>query len=1341
MSQAKPAADTANITDEHFFIAGIGASAGGLEALEQLFENTAVDSGLAYVVVQHLSPDFKSVMDQLLTRKTKIPVRLIEDGTRILPNHIYLLPPKKEAILSNGKLLLADRSAGEQLSFPIDHFFRSLAQDAGRNSIAIVLSGTGTDGSRGILDIHAAGGLVVVQSEASAKFDGMPRSACDTGIVDMVLPAREMPAALLRYLQTPWHAAPKPGSESNEVLDAPLRSILTQLKDSYDLDFSHYKSTTIGRRIERRLLLTGTVELEEYAERVKSDEGELDRLYRDLLIGVTGFFRDKEVFDRLELDVIPELFSRLGPGEEFRAWVAACATGEEAYSLAILLAERLQLEESDRPVRVFASDVHRRSLKLASRAIYQPESLAGLTAERLERHFIQREDGYHVSPEVRKMVVFTPHNVIRDAPFTRLDMITCRNMLIYFTQPAQKKALSLFHFGLKRNGVLCLGTSETTGDLSDEFEPIDDRARIYRKHRELKLTTEMRMPIATPARVPAPLSDGPGLLRSIPAQSLLHTYDQLLEHFMPPGILISSGRELIHTFKGAGKYFRAPQGRPSSDILEALLPDLRSTLSAAIRRGMQNKAPVKYAGVKCQTADGPEQLTVMVLPIEDPNGNTQLLLQFQSDSPTEDPVQPANVDASTMSNEEFEAIERELQFTKDSLQSTIEELQTTNEELQSANEQLTSSNEELQSTNEELHSVNEELYTVNAEHQRKIDELTELNDDMDNLLISTNVHTIFLDRELCIRRFTPGIAETFSLIPQDVGRRFDSFSHQILYSGLIDEIRSVLKNGKAFEKEVVDQAGTWHLLRIQPYIARKRIDGVVITLIDITTLKNAEAMLREMSEIVEHSDDAIYRVDLDGTIRTWNLGASRLYGYESQQVTGKHVSILAPSDRPSEPESYLERIRTGIAVDRVETSRVRRNGTSIDVSLTVSPIHDHHRNIVGASVIARDITKQRQAEFEIREAVRHRDQFLATLSHELRNPLSAILNATSLLKEDGINADTIREAREVVDHQLRHVARLLDDLLEVARFTHGKIVLRNEVFDLTDLVMDVVDCIQFQVDEKKQQLRVDVSDGPLYVEGDLGRLQQAQVNLLVNASKYSAESRSISYGVGRDGNDAVITVRDEGQGIPASLLPSIFEPFTQADQSIERSQGGMGLGLPLVRMIAKAHNGTAVAHSGGPGRGSEFTIRIPITDKRPTDQVPSDTAATPGRKLLLIEDNDGIRRMLSRSMQLKGFEVATAVTGREGIEAIKEFRPDIAVVDIGLPDIDGYELARRVRDDPEHAGLILFAVTGYGREEDRNKADQAGFDRHLVKPIDPDELMRSIADFDASQNTAEPSAN
>ena len=1314
--------------ENDFFVVGIGASAGGLEALEEFFSNTPEDSGMAYIVIQHLSPDFDSVMDQLLARKTNLPIRLITNGMKIRPDSIYILPPKKEAILASGSLLLADRADNEALSFPIDHFFRSLAQDAGQRAVGVVLSGTGTDGSRGILDIHSVGGLVAAQSEDSARFDGMPRSACATGVVDMALAAEELPTAILRHANTA-HLPTSHRLEPTEYDVAPFFKILNRLNEKFGLDFSHYKVTTINRRIERRLVLSDTCDLETYSKRIINDNSELERLYRDLLIGVTGFFRDKEVFDRLEIDVIPQIVDEIDERDELRCWVAACATGEEAYSLAILLAERMEARNKWMPVRIFASDVHSASLETASKATYNSDSLAGVTAERMERYFIERSDGHQVSPEIRKMVVFTSHNILRDAPFTKLDIVTCRNMLIYLTPQAQKKALSLFHFGLKRNGVLILGMSETTGDLRDEFEPIEERNRIYRKHRDVTLPAVNRQLPPMHRRMQSPYETV--IPQRNPGKNLLTAYDQLLDRYMPTGVLIGPNRELIHSFSGVNKFFQVRDGRASTDILDLVLPELRSPVSAAIRRVKRDKNTITYGGIECDTGESTEDVKVTVWGLEGPDVDGHFMVQFESSKIEPRPAETERIDASEFSSDEFESLERELQYTKDSLQSTIEELQTTNEELQSANEQLTSSNEELQSTNEELHSVNEELYTVNAEHQRKIDELTDLNNDMDNLLTSTDVHTVFLDRDLNIRRFTPGIADVFSLIQQDIGRRFDSFSHRIEHDSLIEEIEQVLRSSKPFAQEVSDTRGVWYLLRILPYVARGQVDGVVVTLVDVTTLREAQSRLEEMSEIVQHSDDAIYRVDLDGNIRTWNMGASKLYGYESADAIGKNLLLLTPPDRLSEPMTYLDRMKEGLSVDHVETEQRRRNDTIVQVSLTVSPIRDHKGTIVGASVVARDVTKQKRAEEEIRQAVRQRDQFLATLSHELRNPLAAILNATNLLQEESLDVETAAEAREVVDHQLRHVARLLDDLLDVARFTNGKLMLRCEVVDLSRIAMTVVECVQYQIDERGQSLHVDVPSDPIYVDGDVGRLQQAQVNLLVNASKYSPEGRTIRYAVGCDGEEAVVCVRDDGDGISSALLPSIFEPFVQAEQSIERSQGGMGLGLPLVKMIANSHGGSVSAFSGGPGRGSEFTVRIPQTDKRPKDIDNVSTPVCEGQRLVLIEDNDGIRKMLARSLELKGFEVSTAANGRDGMGLLCSENPDVAVVDIGLPDINGYELAQSVRANPQCDQINLIAVTGYGREEDRRKAIDAGFDLHIVKPINPPELLEAISKLPA----------
>ncbi|MEM6690080.1 MAG: chemotaxis protein CheB, partial [Planctomycetota bacterium] len=1294
--------------EKDFYVVGIGASAGGLEALEDFFANVPDDTDMAYVVIQHLSPDFDTVMDQLLARKTRLPVVVIEDDMAVRPGSVYLLPPRKEVIVTGTRFMLADRADNESLSFPIDHFFRSLAQDAESHAIAVILSGTGTDGSRGVLDVHSLGGMVAVQSEESARFNGMPRSACSTGVVDMALSASELPAAIERYVTT--REIPEPTRltlDSDDQKHSPFFRILNRLNECYSLDFSYYKVSTINRRIERRLMLTETSDLEQYAARVCIDEKELERLYRDLLIGVTGFFRDTEMFTRLEIDVIPRMIEGLAPDEELRCWVAACATGEEAYSLAMLILEHLQEIGDTRPVRVFASDVHPASLDHASKGTYHVSALEGVPQDRIDRFFIERTDGYQVCPEIRKMLVFTSHNALRDAPFTKLDLVACRNMLIYLTSQAQKKVLSLFHFGLKRDGVLCLGMSESVGDMDDEFLPIDERLRIYRKHRDAKLKIESRSGVAKPEM----FASRSGQQHSLqPPKSLFTAYDELLARYMPCGVLIDSNRELVHSFSGASRFFRIPDGRVSSDVLDLVAEHLRSPLAAAIRRVRRDEEPVAYNGIRDPSTD--EETQLKVWPFESDELKDHLLVVFEQTQARRESLSLQEIDASDFSSDEFEALERDLQFTRDNLQSTIEELQSTNQELQSANEQLTSSNEELQSTNEELHSVNEELYTVNAEHQRKIDELTDLNNDMDNLLTSTHVHTIFLDRDLCIRRFTPGIADTFSLIPQDIGRRFDSFSNRIVHDNLIREIEDVLQSGRQIEQEVADVEGKLFLLRILPYLVRGEVDGAVVTLVDITSMKEALSTIEEMSEIVEHSDDAIYRLDQDGNIRTWNLGANKLYGYRNDEIVGKSVLIITPADRMSEPMSYLERAFDGHSIDHVETERKRRNGTIVQVSMTVSPIRGHSGQIEGVSVIARDITKQKQAEAEIRAAVQQRDQFLATLSHELRNPLSAILNATSLLQEEDLDADTSHDARDVVDNQLRHVSRLLDDLLDVARFTSGKLILQREVVDLAKTAENALECVEFQIEEAEQSLRFEKPKEPIYIEGDTGRLQQAQVNLLVNASKYSRPGGSILYRIQSQKGFALITVEDDGDGISEDLLPLIFEPFVQAEQSIERSQGGMGLGLPLVRMIATSHGGDVTAQSNGEFTGSRLTLRIPLTHKTPRCSENSSPSTVPGQRLLLIEDNDDIRKMLSRSLELRGFVMDTASNAFEGLEILKQGRPDIAIIDIGLPDINGFELARRIRELPHLKGILLIALTGYGRDDDRRQSQNAGFDLH-----------------------------
>ncbi len=1241
--------------------------------------------------------------------------------------HIYLIPPGKDMIVSEGKLLIAERSRENNLALPIDQFLRSLAQEKGAKSIGVILSGTGTDGSRGIGEIHAAGGLVLAQDVESAKFDGMPKAAVNTGAVDMILNPEAMADQIASFLDRPGEVGC--GDDSHESVTMPvehnLRGILRLLRNKYGIDFSHYKSGTISRRVERRLMLNQVYDLDDYTDRLTSDTEELDKLYRDLLIGVTRFFRDSEAFEKLHRDIIKPLISEATAQDEVRFWIAGTGTGEEAYSLAMLISEELEKHPQLVPVRIFATDVHNRSLEFAARGIYTEDNLQDVPAELAAKYFIKRKEGYQVSPHLRKMIVFAPHNIIRDAPFTSMDFISCRNLLIYLRPEAQKKALSLFHFALKVGGALWLGPSETLGDLEREFEVVDEHWRVFHKRRDVRILAGERA--AMKSLGGGKSQAGAGATRGLVAHQL-ETYDRLLEEFMPPSILVTDCRDLLHTFSGASKYLMHKDGRPTSDVVELVQPDLRVPLLTALQRCIKDQAPVVHAGVNCE-AFPEDEIKLVVKPFfnRTANRNEYLVIFNVSECKTREGSVPS-IDLKGISIEQIQALEAELQYAKESLHATIEELETTNEELQSSNEELLASNEELQSTNEELNSVNEELYTVNMEHQRKISELTEMTDDMENLLNSTEVDTVFLDREFRIRKFTPGIAKTFNLIPQDVGRRIDSFTHNVKNLALLDALERVLHSEEPLELEVGDGEDEWYLLRILPYFSKMTIEGLVMTLINITSLKSAEMRLTELSEIVQQSSDAIIRFDLGGMICTWNPGASEILGYSEDEAVGKHFSMLMPENSMRAAELLLHEVAEGNCVNDHRTMWHKKDGTPLEISLHVSPIRNVAKEVSGASAIARDISELKKAEHEIREAIRRRDQFLAMLSHELRNPFAAILNANSLLKEADVDQHTTQEAREVVEHQLQHVSRLLDDLLDVARVANDKLVLHTEVIDISKIVVDVVDCIQHQLEICDQQLELNQPDVPFFVDGDIGRLQQAQVNLLVNASKYSPRGSTIHYSVSRDGGEVVIQVSDSGDGIPPEIADRIFEPFVQAEQTIDRSQGGMGLGLPLVRMIVEAHGGTVAVKSHGKGKGSEFTIRLPLTAAPPANQRTSDFNIPSGTRLLLIEDSDGIRRMLARSLELKGFAVQSAKDGLDGLTRFGEFQPQVAIVDIGLPDIDGFEVARRVRAQFSESALLV-AVTGYGQDQDRRKALDAGFDMHLVKPIDPMELASTIAPF------------
>jgi two-component system CheB/CheR fusion protein len=1308
------------------FVVGIGASAGGLEALEHLFQEMPTDSGMAFVVVQHLSPDFKSMMNELLARWTNMPIHLVRDGMPVQPNQIFLMPAKTEVIISNGRLLLTEREPGEELRLPIDQFFRSLARDVGEKAVAIVLSGTGSDGSRGLRDVHAAGGFVIAQSDETAKFDGMPKSAVETGVVDLILSPGEIPRHLIRLAKhSPLDPIDENGVDSMDL-------IFRLLRDAYGIDFSYYKPSTVTRRIERRIHLTRMDDLEGYVIELRSNKAELDALYHDLLIGVTSFFRDPEAFGFLGTELLPNLIDEMEEGSDYRVWVAGCATGEEAYSLAILLHEQILKSGKHLNLKIFATDVHSRSLEIAASGYYRREMLTSVSEERIRRYFIPTDDGYRVSPELRNLVVFASHNIIRDAPFTRLELISCRNLLIYLLPAAQKKALSLFHFGLKTGGILFLGPSETAGDLGDEFQPMENHWKVFRKRRDAKLPSDLRLPLSS-GRRGSVTNLGVGYDRNSVANPMGEIFERVLGQSLPPSVLVNERLEVVHTFGEAAHFLRLQSGSPSLLLLDMLPDDLRMSVGAAIHRATRDKQMVTFRGVQTRINQEPRMLNVSVMPIQATRrAPFHLLVQFQ---PSESaPLLPANLSNANLAEatrEHVEALEAELRFAKENLQATIEELETSNEELQATNEELLASNEELQSTNEELHSVNEELYTVNAEYQKKIEEQTELTQDMNNLLESTEVHTMFLDENLCIRKFTPRMADVFNLIPSDVGRKVHSFAHTINSEGLVGKLEGVLQDKAMLEEEVQTAAGDCFLMRILPYQGDATRSGVVFTLVDITVLKVAETRFRNALEV---APNGMLVVSEKGFITLVNSEAQRIFGYPEAELIGKPIEFLLTSDQ-SDGHSLLlsDYFRNPVSLRRVGPNAyvwgTAKDGRKIPLDFRVEPVQTPYGTQSIAAVV--DISEHQKLESSLRTQVSQRDRFLATLSHELRNPMAAILTASSVLERIAVDhSSTINSAAGVIRRQATQIATLLDDLLDVARVTQGKIKLRRETADLRVLCEEAIEAIQPLLREHQTALALRTTETEVWSNVDRVRFIQVMENLLTNAIKYTQPKGTIEVLVQTEESHAVVRVKDNGCGIAPNFLETIFDMFVQSDDTLDRSEGGMGVGLTLVRSLVELHGGTITAKSSGLGLGSEFVVRL---SPMKSNQVRTPDVKHPSQvsnlRMVLVEDNQDAREMMAILLAHEGYQiVATAASGTEGLETILRLRPDVAMLDIGLPGMDGYELARKLRGELQQT-IHLIALTGYGGDENHEACLAAGFDRHLVKPIGINALrdaLRSI---------------
>ncbi|MDB5341383.1 MAG: luxQ [Planctomycetaceae bacterium] len=1469
--------DAAEVSEEVLFpIVGIGASAGGLEAFTQLLRALPTDTGMAFVLVQHLAPTHPSALAEILSRATKMSVTEVHDESAVEPNHIYVIPPDRSLVTKLGALQLLPRE-GNGIHRPVDQFFRSLAEDRRHQAIGVVLSGTATDGTLGLQAIKSEGGITFAQ-DATAQCEGMPHSAIASGCVDFVLSPAEIARELVRISQHPY-AVPKIAEQ--EAADKPnLSDIVQVLHHATGVDFTHYKINTLYRRVTRRMVLQKMDGLTEYAEFLRQTPAEVDALYQDILISVTSFFRDPTSFEALKTTVFPRLLKDRSRHDPVRLWTLGCSTGQEAYSLAMAFTEVAEALGSSVPFQLFATDLNPAGIEKARAGIYSLDIAQDVSSERLERFFTETDGQYRICKTIRDACVFSRHNVLADPPFSRIDLISCRNLLIYLEPVLQQRIIPTVHYALKPGGCLWLGGSETIGNSANLFDVEDAKHKIYTK--KLNSSTERgQFPLqraGAPRSLFVPISARPTDAADLPREA-----DRvLLTKFAPPGVLISADLDILQYRGDTGPFLTPAPGKASLNLLKMLREGLLVGVRAALLRAGKEETSMREEGLRVKSHGGYLEVAIEVIPVKGNGAETGGFLVLFEDSSLHPPREPKSIpevarDVSSADAENARLMQ-ELAATREYLQSVIEQQDTVNEELQSANEEVQSANEELQSTNEELEtskeeiqSSNEELATVNDELNTRIEELNRVNNDLGNLIGSGQMAIVMLGPDLRVRMFTPLAEKLLNLIPSDEGRPFADI--KLNFDGIPDlepHLKEVLKLAAPQEHEVRGKQGHWYSLRLRPYkTLDDKLDGVVVMLVDIDALRQAHERARE--------SDAQYHAMFDATsvgvsetepetarLLRVNEQFTRILGYSSEELIGKtFLELTHPDDRTRAAENYARLIRGEISFHEIEKRLVRKDGTVAWVHVTANLVRDAENHPVRTVAITIDVSERKRAEealnqselryrrlfetakdgilildaasqaithvnpflldllryppeyflgkelweigflsdkqasraamqqleergsiryenlpledrnggvhpvemvanvyqegpqrviqcnirdisdrsrlemllrgqaCELSDLHRRKDEFLAMLSHELRSPLAPIANAVQLLGLQRGNETRIQQqARGIIERQLSQLQHLVDDLLEVSRITSGRVQLLQTRVAANGIVNGAIETVRPLIEQHGHELTVSLPTEPIWLYADAGRLEQVVVNLLTNAAKFTEEGGHIWVTVQREGDECLVRVRDSGVGITAALLPHIFDLFTQAERTLDRSQGGLGIGLALVQRLTELHGGKVEAHS-DVGQGTEFIVRLPVMAGDPPLPELLVTGNSPStvRSLRVLVVDDNADTVLSFSMLLRalGHDVRTAHDGPAGVSVALEYVPDVALLDIGLPGLNGFEVAKRLRQESSLQNTTLIALTGYGQETDRQASQQAGFDYHLVKPADFAKLQELLA--------------
>jgi two-component system CheB/CheR fusion protein len=1366
------ASDPSRLVRSHlkFPVVGIGASAGGLEAVIRFFEQMPVASGMAFVVILHLSPKHKSSAAEILQRVTRMPVRQVGKPIPIEVNHVYVIPPGVTLTMNDGHLRVTpgERLAGGHIA--IDVFFRTMAEVHEERAVCIVMSGTGSDGAVGLTSVKERGGIALAQTPEDAAHDGMPRAAIATGMVDFVLPAVEMPQRLIdiwqsaRRMQLPDAkevgilVSEPEGPMASQEAEKALQDVMSCLRSYTRHDFTHYKRATVLRRIERRLQVNRLTDLPSYRDFLRDHPEEGPLLLQDMLISVTHFFRDRDAFEALEREAIPRIIESKQPGDQVRVWVAGCATGEEAYSLSMLLREQADLQSKPLEIQIFATDIDERAIATARKGTYAQGIVEDVTPSRLRQFFVKDQDQYRVSTVVREPVLFALHNLLRDPPFSRLDLVCCRNLLIYLDRSAQSHVLEMFRIALRPSGYLFMGTSESTDATGNLFTTVDKKNRIFRVNpalpggRHMPLISES--PSITASGTLAEPPSGAGR-RAADAPGTAELHQRAIEQFSPPSVLINGEHEVLHLSNGAGRFLERASGAPSNNLLSNVRPDIRIELRTALFKAAQSGRSVETRIVQRQEDGKQIFLNITVRPLPQEAGRAGLVLvvfdEVQESMPllTAESGDSARVLLIAQLEDEIRQLKLHLQDTIEHSEISTEEMKASNEELQAINEELRSATEELETSKEELQSMNEELVTVNYELKVKVEERGNINDDLQNLITSSGIATIFVNRGMHVKRYTPDAARLFNLIPTDLGRSLFDITSRLDYAELAEDTASAFKDLRAVERHVTSADGRQYLARILPYrTAEDKIEGAIVNFFDITDLRTAEAQVRAGEERLRMvaattRDFAIITADPTGLITTWNRGAERIFGYTEEEMLQRPIAtIFTPEDQAHGiPEQEMRRAaETGRAED--DRWHLRKNGSRFYCSGVMTALEASAGG--GFAKIARDMTgtkqlelaqehrlvKEKKASLNAQMANDLKDRFLAVMSHELKQPLSLIqMNAELLMRLPAI-ADNPKVQRlgNAIRGAVGSQSRIINDLLDLSRIRTGKLRLNRVAVDLGELVQNAATAAIANVSGKHIALDAHCEAGVI-CNGDRVRVEQIAWNLLTNAAKFTPDGGRITVRVTAENGFAQLTVIDTGCGIAPEFLPHVFGMFNQGQDAASPNGGGLGIGLALVYELTVAHGGRAEAHSEGLDQGAEFSVWLP--------QVGVDVPAKPdvkfagvdlrGWRVLAVDDYADALAPFAEVLRLEGAIVDTAENGKEALALLQAQPYDLLVSDLGMPEMDGFQLIGEVRRNEATRELRSIAMSGFGRRTDARRALEAGFDAHLPKPASIEELKSAIA--------------